>query len=292
MKKQICMPKNKRRKDDSIVKMKNSRKKLGKSYCFARYNNLVLSSSPLHQSTISKSSSSTINSLPLNSLTLDSSKSIAFINFSALGGCEIKTIMPANWAGGNKTESRKSLSPDIDNCVDLLYLHTIVYLVNCGYLFQLITAIYDNKIISLSSAKDASLPFLVPFSAYSAEYPFDANDLLSNFGIFSSSRNLSIADTMSSPYYLSCPFQSVFNHTLVQAWIVIPNDFLGWHAISYKLNDIANQDSCALKSWLSMADFAVSNYMLTDFNSHKNNGGNWVFKACGKIAAGVIIKIG
>src|SRR3989338_526775 len=197
MKKQICMPKNKRRKDDSIVKMKNSRKKLGKSYCFARYNNLILSSSLLNQSTISKSSSSTINSLPLNSLTLDSSKSIAFISFSALGGCEIKTIMPANWAGGNKTESRKSLS-------------------------------LDNKIISLSSAKDASLPFLVPFSAYSAEYPFDANGLLSNFGIFSSSRNLSIADTMSSPYYLSCPFQSVFNHTLAQAWIVIPNDFLGW----------------------------------------------------------------
>ena len=32
----------------------------------------------------------------------------------------------------------------IDNCVDLSYLHAIVYLLNCGYLFQLITTIYDN----------------------------------------------------------------------------------------------------------------------------------------------------
>lgn len=77
------------------------------------------------QSDTSKSSSSAMNNLPLNSVTLDSSKSIAFINFSALGGCEIKTIIPENWAGGNKTELRKSLS-------------------------------LDNKVRPLSSAKDAS----------------------------------------------------------------------------------------------------------------------------------------
>ncbi len=29
---------------------------------------------------------------------------------------------------------KKTISIDIDNCVDLLYFHAIVYLVNCGYL--------------------------------------------------------------------------------------------------------------------------------------------------------------
>ena len=136
----------------------------------------------------------------------------------------------------------------------------------------------DSRINPLSSAKDANLPFLVPFSAYSAECPLDTIHFLSSFGIFSSSWNLSIYDTMASAHYLSSPFQSILNHNLVQTWIVIPKDLLDRDTISYKLNYIANQNSGASESGLSMADFAVRNDVFTNFNSHKANNGYEIFK--------------
>lgn len=196
----------------------------------------------------SKSSSSATNSLPLNSLTLDNTSFMALISFSAFGGCRIKIIIPENCSDGNITELRKSLS-------------------------------LETKTHFFSSAKDANLPLLMPFGAYSAEYPFDSKNFLSKRGIFSSSRNFSVSDTMSSSYHFSCPLQSILDHNLSQSWIIILNNFLMVDIGSHKFDNIANQNSCAFESGLSMADFTVSNYILANFDSHNADNGNPLFKA-------------
>ena len=205
-------------------------------------------------STVSNPGSSTINSLPLNSLSFTSARreDKALISFSAVGGWITKTIMPENSFGGNIELLRKSLS--------LL-----------------------NNISSFCFASDANLPLLMPLAAYSVEYPDDSRKLFTSLRTFSSSRNLGTGEfdialtTDSSGSML----QSFLNHALIQAGVTTHNLF-NTLSCSYKLDNVANQHSCAFEGGLSVADFSVCNNMFADFDSHAVSGGLSVFKAIAK----------
>lgn len=204
-------------------------------------------------------SSLTVNRLPLKSLTSRNNEDNLSISLPAIGGCMRNIIMPENCFGGNKTESRKSLS----------------LLTNTYFFFN---------------AKDASSLLTVPFGAYSDMYSFPSRNFLSSFGMFSSEndfsnhsgcrvpsdyigntssrRNFGVVDMVLSGYKSSCPFQGILYHGFIQGRVVILNDFFWCYAGAYKFDYIADKDSCAPESGLAVADFAVRDYMLADFDSH------------------------
>src|SRR3989344_3846490 len=192
----------------------------------------------------SKSSSSATNSLPLNSLTSDKSDDKALTSFSTVGGWTAKTIMPKNSFGGNADLLRKSES-------------------------------LESKTNDFSFASEASLPLLTPLAAYSAGNPFDLRNSLTSILMFSSSRNFGIL-TFSSDKPGGI-VQSIPNHLFSQAGVAFNyafNTFPG----SNQFNNVANQNPGAPEGGLSMADFAVRNDVLADFNSHTANNDNSVFK--------------
>jgi len=198
------------------------------------------------QSLHSNPSSSTMNILPLNSLTSAKREDNADVNFSTVGGWIKNTAIPQNSFGGNIALFRKSES-------------------------------LESKTKDFSLASEANLPFLVPLAAYSAESPLDARNSLISILMFSSSRNFSEPNITFSADGLGSILQGVSDHFLSDAGVTSNNAFYAFPG-SDQFNNITNQNPSALKSRLSMADFAVRNYELANFDSHINNNDNLVFK--------------
>lgn len=200
----------------------------------------------LDHSDISKSSSSTINSLPLNSLTSAKSEDNASTSFLGLGGCITNNIIPENSFGGNIALLRKS-----ESC--------------------------ETNTDFVSFDKETSLPFVIPFEAYSAENPSDSRNRFTALGIFSSSRNFGEFSISLSADKLSSIFESSRNMLPSDRWVVFQNIFNGLSS-SYQFDNVTNQNSCAFESWLSMTNFTISNNILTNFDSHAINNDNTLFK--------------
>ena len=201
-------------------------------------------------SEISDPSSSTVNSLPLNSLTSDKSRDKDSTSLCGLGGWIMKTTMPKNSFGGNIDLLRKSESREINTN-------------------------------SLSLENDASLPLASPFEAYSAENCFDSRNSFTALGMFSSSRNFGEFDIMLSADELGSIFESGRNMLSGDGWVVLQNNLYRLSG-RYQLDNIANQNSGALESGLSVADFAVRDDVLVDFDSHNIDTGNALFKGFGE----------
>ena len=198
------------------------------------------------QSFISNPSSSTINNLPLNSLTSAKREDNAEVSFSTVGGWIKKTAIPQNSFGGNIALLRKSES-------------------------------LESKTKDFSLASEANLPFLVPLAAYSAESPMDSRNSLISTLMFSSSRNFGESDITFSTDGLGSVLQSVSDHFSSKAWVTPDNTFYAFPG-SDQFNDITNQNSSAFESGLAVADFTVSDNVLADFDSHRANEEDNVFK--------------
>ena len=199
-----------------------------------------------NQSTTSNPFSWTTNNLPLNSFASAKNDDKALTSFSAVGGWITKTTIPENSFGGNKEVLRKSES--------LL------------------------KSTAFSSfANSDNLPLLMPLGAYLAGNPFDSRNPLTSVRTFSSSRNLGKSDITLPPDGFRSIFQSFLNHLLGDAGITF-QDFFNTFSSSYKLNDIANQNSSASKCGLAMAYFGVSNDMSANSYSHSNSDNKEIFK--------------
>lgn len=199
-----------------------------------------------HQSTLSNPPSSTTNNLPLNSLTSAKSDDNAVTNFSTVGGWITKTIIPENSFGWNIDLLRKSESR-------------------------------ETNTNDFSFASEANLPLAMPLAAYSAENPLDLRNPLISILIFSSSRNFGEFDIMFSSYELGSVFQSLPDHIFGQAGVAFKYASDTFSS-SNQFDNITNQDSGAFECGLSMADFAVRNDVLVNFNSHETNNDPELYK--------------
>src|SRR3989338_8779181 len=198
------------------------------------------------QSTTSDPSSLTINSLHLNSETLTKRDDIADTSFSLFGGWITNTIIPKKSFGGNIDVLIKSESLDTNtNFPD-----------------------FDNP---------ANLPFTIPFCEYSAENPLLSSKLFIARGMFSSSKNFGESDIAFSTDELGSIFECSRNMLPCDRRIVFQNIFNRFACCDH-FNNITNHNSGAFKSRLSMADFAVRNNIIVNFNSHERYNASCVFK--------------
>jgi hypothetical protein len=72
--------------------------------------------------------------------------------------------------------------------------------------------------------KDIIFVFVIPFGPYLAGNPFDAKNLFTDFGIFSSSRNFK-SDIMFTPNNFGGIFQGFSDHPSIQVRIRFQNPF-------------------------------------------------------------------
>jgi len=201
-------------------------------------------------SLISNPSSSITNNLPLNSFTSDKRDDKAATSLSAFGGCITKTIMPEYSLGGNKEVLRKSES---------------------------------REIIAASSflAKEANLSSDIPLDTYSALNPLDLSSFLTDLGMFSSSRNFEF-NIVSSSDKVSSVVQGAADHFSSKGRVFF-KEFINAFSGSEQFNNITYQNSSAFESWLAMTNLTVCYNIFVDFNSHKINDNEDIFKDFGLI---------
>jgi len=120
-------------------------------------------------------------------------------------------------------------------------------------------------------------------SVKSTSYPSEFKNLNNSFFTFSSSRNLgcewnSDGSIISSSSKISSIMQSCLDVLFCEGCYEACDYLFGRNSSFEHLQDLPDHYSGALKSRLSMADFAVRDNVLIDFDSHEADNGNAVFK--------------
>jgi len=82
-----------------------------------------------------------------------------------------------------------------------------------------------------------------------------------------------------SPHNIGGIAQRSLDMDFCQSRIIVPDNFFSADINSEKPKNIANHDSCAVKSELSMADFGVCSDVFVDFEPHTIYSDNPLFKA-------------
>ena len=168
---------------------------------------------------------------------------------------------------------------------------------SCGILSQIIENIFsfgnETGLVKSSSfvtktrfsdlENDANLPLESPFGLNVTLYPSDFKNVNNSFFTFSSSRNLSCerdtdGDIIPPSSQVSSIMQSCFDMILCERCYETCDYLFNRHSSFNHLQNLPDHNSSAFKSWLSVADFAVRNDELVDFDSHEANNDNAVFK--------------
>lgn len=129
------------------------------------------------------------------------------------------------------------------------------------------------------------LPLLMPFAAYSDEKLLDSRNSLTSILTFSSSRNFGEFDIMLSTYEPGSIYQGLSDHLLGQTWIApqYPFNRLG---SGNQFNNITDQYSSASEGGLAVADFAISDDVAANVNSHNSIDKEGIFKDSGGLCDG------
>ena len=130
---------------------------------------------------------------------------------------------------------------------------------------------------------DANLPLESPFGLNATSYPSDFKNVNNSFFTFSSSRNLSCegyadGDIIPPSSQVSSIMQSCLNMLLCERCYGTCDYLFNRHSGFKHLQNLPDHNSGAPESGLSMADFAVRNYVLVNFNSHISDNDDVIFK--------------
>ncbi len=195
------------------------------------------------------------NNLPLNSegLTLSNKSDNASVAVLMTGGAILMNTIPSYFSGGNKSMLPKCLSNDS------------------------ITLPSALAILDISPSSE-------PAGARLKSNPSFSKNSLTSFGMFSSARSFSLPNR--DIFFLLEKLGGVVNSRqdsfFRELRKVVSDDFFGGYASAYQGENLPYHNSGSFESELSMANFAVRNNVLVDFNSHNSNNDNEIYKTCGK----------
>ena len=164
---------------------------------------------------------------------------------------------------------------------------------SCGILSQTTENIFSSPNSRKSSSlvtntrfsdleNSASLPFEIPFGFEIILTPCCLRNISSPNLTFSSLRNLILEgdvddDILFTPCQISCIMQGCFDMFFSQRRIIFEN-FLDGHSAFKHFQDLPNHNSSAFESRLSMADFTIRDNIFVNFDSHRSQVGNPLFK--------------
>jgi len=139
-----------------------------------------------------------------------------------------------------------------------------------------------TNILCSDLENSANLPFESPLGLDTISNPCCLRNVSNLLFTFSSLRNLGFEgdtelDIISTSSQISSILKSCQDMFFGYSRVVI-EDFINAHSSVEHLKDLPYHDSCALESGLSMADFAVGDNILVNFDSHSNNNDNPIYK--------------